>query len=183
MIATDYEMRCRESSDIADHLPRLYTEAAIGNAQVIELGVRSGNSTAAFLAAVIKHGGHVWSVDIHNPQVPPEWFGFEQWSFILGDDLANEHLLPWDVDVLFIDTSHHYNQTLLELGTFGPHLRPGGVILLHDTELECPYDAPAGDPPFPVRQAVVDYCETHGFDYELVEGCNGLGVIRIPGGD
>jgi hypothetical protein len=66
--AAEYEQRCREWSDIVDHLPRLYDEVTrYREPQIIELGVRSGNSTAAFLAAVEKVGGHLWSVD---PMVP-----------------------------------------------------------------------------------------------------------------
>jgi predicted O-methyltransferase YrrM len=182
MIADEYAVRCREWSDIVDHLPRLHAEAAIGGCLVIELGVRSGNSTAAFLAAVAAWGGHVWSVDVNAPQVPPEWFASDQWSVLVGDDLALAHLLPPVVDVLFIDTSHQYGQTVAELAAYVPKVKPGGVVLLHDTELERPEAGLPDDPPFPVRQAVDEFCAAHGLTPEYVPGCNGLGVIRIPGG-
>ena len=51
MIRDEYKMRLDLWSDIQDHLPRLYSEAATGHCVIIELGVRAGNSTAAFLAA------------------------------------------------------------------------------------------------------------------------------------
>ena len=180
MIAAEYEVRCREWSDIVDHLPRLYDEASRGDCRVLELGVRSGNSTAAFLAAVEKHGGHVWSVDIVQPHVPPQWFAHDQWTFAAGNDLELADRLPRDVDVLFIDTSHHYRQTLWELELYVEHVKPGGVVLLHDTELERPDGAADDDPAFPVLAAVWEYCSRVGLTYELVAGCNGLGVIRIP---
>jgi predicted O-methyltransferase YrrM len=178
VVINEYQARCWLPSDIKDHLPRLHEEASIGDAVVVELGVRSGNSTAALLAAVEIHGGHVWSVDLGRPSVP--WHGHPQWTFLMGDDIALADELP-DCDVLFIDTSHHYTHTLIELETFNPKVRPGGVILLHDTELERPDGAPETDPAFPVRAAVDKYCESRGYTPEYVEGCYGLGVIRMGG--
>lgn len=172
----EYDMRRWMPSDIVQHLPRLYDEAARGDTVVVELGVRSGNSTAAFLAAVERHGGHVWSVDVDRPRVP--WHGHPQWTFTLGDDIAVADRLP-DCDVLFIDTSHHYGHTLAELDVYVPKVRAGGVVLLHDVELERPDGAPPDDPAFPVRAAVDDYVAKHGLTVEYVAGCYGLGVIRV----
>lgn len=179
MVLDEYQMRCWMPSDITQHLPQLHAEASRGDCVVVELGVRSGNSTAAFLAAVEQHGGHVYSVDLGRPPVP--WHGHEQWTFILSDDLAAADQLP-ACDVLFIDTSHHYGHTLTELEVYVPKVRPGGVVLLHDTELERPDAAPPADPPFPVRVAVDEYCNAHGLTPEYIEGCYGLGVIRLEGG-
>ena len=177
MIRQEFELRCGLTSDIQQHLPQLREEAA-GAKRIIELGVRSGNSTTAFLAAVEESGGHLWSVDIVQPRVP--WWGHSQWTVLVGDDLDLEEFLPGDVDVLFIDTSHHYVQTQAELELYVPKVRKGGVVLLHDVELERPDGAPATDPPFPVRVAVDEYCAEHGLEPEYVAGCYGLGVIRIP---
>ncbi len=173
----EYERRCQEQSDIHQHLPRLHQEASIGNAQIIELGVRSGNSTAAFLAAIEAHGGFLHSVDIHRPQLP--WSGHPQWRFHLGDDLVISEDLPDDVDIVFIDTSHHFLQTLAELEVFVPKVKPGGVVLLHDTELEDPYGAPPDDPAFPVAAAIRSYAADHGLTVEWVAGCYGLGVVHV----
>jgi cephalosporin hydroxylase len=180
MIHDEYRMRCDLPSDIQQHLPRLHTEASTGYALVIELGVRSGNSTAAFLSAVTEHGGHVFSNDLHAPPVP--WVGHEQWTFIKGDDLEVHDQLPNNVDVLFIDTSHFFQHTAAELELYVPKVKPGGVVLLHDTELKYPEGRPWDDPAYPVRLAVDLYCGEHGLTPEYVTGCNGLGVIRIPGG-
>jgi cephalosporin hydroxylase len=176
-VRDEYQMRCWMTSDIVQHLPRLHAEASTGDVVVIELGVRSGNSTAAFLAAVEEYGGHVHSVDIGRPPVP--WHGHPQWTFHLGDDLALVDELP-ECDVLFIDTSHHYGHTLAELEAFVPKVKPGGIVLMHDTELEQPAGAPVEDPPFPVRVAADEYCAKHDLTVEYVEGCYGLGVIRLP---
>jgi predicted O-methyltransferase YrrM len=176
-VRAEYERRCVEPSDIFAHLPRLYVEASRPGVTVIELGVRSGNSTAAFLLAAEENEGHVWSVDIHPPRVP--WHGHDRWTFLQGDDLWLTSELP-DADVVFIDTSHLYDQTQSELELYVPKVRPGGVVLLHDTELEQPDGAPPF-PRFPVRVAVDEYCQENGLTVEYVPGCNGLGVIRIGG--
>lgn len=181
MILDEYAMRCDLPSDIQQHLPRLHAEASGGDAIVIELGVRCGNSTAAFLAAVTEHGGHVWSNDLYPPPVP--WTGHPQWTFIEGDDLEIVDELPDAVDVVFIDTSHYFQQTSAELELYVPKVRPGGVVLLHDTELKHPEGRPWDDPPYPVRLAVDLYCAEHDLEPEYVAGCYGLGVIRIPGGE
>lgn len=167
-------------SDIFAHLHRLHLEADRPDVRVIELGVRSGNSTAAFLLAAERNDGHVWSVDIAGP--PPAFIGHPNWTFKQGDDLWLAAYLPDDVDVVFIDTSHHYDQTVAELELYVPKVRPGGVVLLHDTELLHPDGHPPTDPDFPVRVAVEEYVAEHGLPVEFVPGCNGLGVIRIPGG-
>jgi len=173
----EYEARLLENSDIVLHMPALY-EAA-GGRQVIELGVRSGNSTAAFLAAQETSGGHLWSVDVDWPHVPPHWVDSDGWDFLLGNDLTLADELPDDVDVVFIDTSHAYAQTLGELYLYANKLKAGGVILLHDTELEHPEAQPDGMP-FPVRRAVDEFAAEVGWKTEFHAGCNGLGVIYKP---
>jgi predicted O-methyltransferase YrrM len=172
----DYRYRCSVDSDIVDHLPYLYDQAQ--GKQIIELGVRGGNSTAAFLAA-IEDGGHLWSVDILDPQIPADWYKFDRWTFRLGDDLELAGSLPDAIDVVFIDTSHHYNHTMAELNAYTTKLVAGGVVLLHDTELERPYGA-IGGPAFPVRQAIEDWTAVTGWEFELRPGCNGLGVVHKP---
>jgi predicted O-methyltransferase YrrM len=177
--AAEFDCRLRENSDIVDHLPYLF-EAARGK-QVIELGVRGGNSAAAFLAAVERDGGHVWSVDIVAPHVPTEWHDSPLWDFLLGDDLSLAEQLPDGVDVVFIDTSHTFMQTLCEIDTYAPKVRAGGVMLFHDTELERPFESPVEDPPFPVRKAIEAKAEQFGWVCEFIGGCNGLGILRKPG--
>jgi cephalosporin hydroxylase len=180
MIHDDYLERCSKGHDIHEHMPRLFAEACVGDATVIELGVRRGNSTAAFLAAVEAHGGHVYSVDIAAPKTPPQWRSSGLWSLHVGNDLdpALVDQLPDDADVLFIDTDHTYAQTLNELRTYAPKVKPGGVILLHDTELERPEAATAADSAFPVAEAIKTWAAETGHDVEWVPGCYGLGVIR-----
>jgi hypothetical protein len=103
-VVEQYEIRCAGNSDIVGHLPYLHARAAVNGIQVVELGVRSGESTCAFLAAAEEHKGHVWSVDIDPPSAPPEWFDSDVWTFIQGDDLdpAVTGQIPAKFDLLFI---------------------------------------------------------------------------------
>ena len=42
--------------------------------------------------------------------------------------------VPWDkpLDLLFIDTLHTYDQATAELARYGPYVRSGGVVIMHD---------------------------------------------------
>lgn len=180
-ISAEFEYCLSRWSDIVDHLPRLCSEASRPGVKVLELGVRSGNSTSAFLAAAEENDGHVWSVDIEWAALPEIWYESGRWDFVVGDDLDPVVLetLPDVVDVLFIDTSHHYQHTLNELTEHVPRVAPGGVVLMHDTELDRPFAAPEDDPEFPVAEAIRKYVADKGLTVEWVTGCYGLAVIHI----
>jgi cephalosporin hydroxylase len=182
--ADEYAQRCGSWSDIVDHLPHLHdTVCRFPGATVLELGTRAGNSTAAFLAAAEQVGGRVWSIDIARPRIPDWWYDAEFWSLHVGDDMAPDALAfgPAVVDVLFIDTSHGYDHTLAELDAYVPRVRPGGIVLCHDTELEKPEGFESG-PDFPVAKALDDFCDAGGFEWTNRTGCNGLGVLEVRNG-
>ena len=168
-IAAEYLARCAQDSDISLHLPFLYDSAQ--DATVIELGVRTGNSTAAFLAA----GAEVWSVDTSEPQVPAEWHDNPRWHFLCGDDLSPEILaaLPAKASIVFLDTSHTYDHTLAELRAYEP--RASLLVLLHDTQWVDGRDT--GTPAGPVARALDEYCAEAGLTWENKPGSYGLGVI------
>jgi len=161
-----YERYLGQKTDIRDHLPRLFAEA---RGTVLELGVRGGISTAAFLAGVEQRGGEVWSVDV-DPSCAPAWAAHPLWHFVCSDSRDPEPLaaagLPSQIDVLFVDTLHKYAQVRDELAVWGPRVSQGGIVLLHDTSA------------FPeVRHAAEDYARRKGLRYEFLPGSNGLGVI------
>ncbi len=161
-------------SDVVGHLQFLYETVVEQNAQVVvELGARSGNSTVALLAGVEVTGGLLYSVDIETPQWPLEVWDHPQITFLKGDDLALREQVPNEIDVLYIDTSHTELQTLAELRLYGPSAK---VILMHDTDLDHPYGAPA-EPAYPVRTAMRAWCDEVDRPYYEREGSYGLGVI------
>ena len=115
----------------------LFNYAVKGNCKrMLELGTRSGVSTRIFAYACKVTGGHLFSMDIGKYEVENIHRG-ENWglnkyiTFIIDDDLEVMWNLP--IDLLFIDTTHFYEQTLAELQKYSRYVRYGGVILLHDS--------------------------------------------------
>ena len=203
-----HDLICTNWSDIRAHIPAL-EQAASEATSIIELGVRSGVSTIAFLYAMreqvtpdmVGARGTVYSVDVDWPTGPFTGLLSEiaaeralgAWEFIHGDDLSPPVLdrLPDEADVVFIDTTHGYEQTLNELMIYKPLVNDGGRILLHDVMLEHPVTAPGDDPRFPVKQAVEKFCGAFQLYYEInseedeqyaqwTNGClNGLATVYV----
>lgn len=177
-LARDYQTACQTVSDIYEHLPEFVSLCLELNAsKVIELGTRGGVSTVAWLYGLDQTDGHLWSVDID----PAPDMQHARWTFLQGDDLdpVTVKRLPDQVDIVFIDTSHAYAQTLAELNVYIRRVRPGGKIVLHDTELRAPYGL-TRQPAFPVKTAVEEFCKEEGLTWRNEPRCFGLGVIDIP---
>ena len=177
-LQTRYEELCETPSDISEHLPTFVSLVRKTNAKhVVELGTRSGVSTIAWLYGLEHTGGHLTSVDL-DPQ--PEIGDHDHWTFIQGDDLDRDVYLqlPDRVDIVFIDSSHAYKHTLVELNLYRWLVRPGGLIMLHDTENEQPFEV-RPQPPFPVKRAVNEFCEAEGLTWENRPNNWGLGIIRL----
>lgn len=177
----DYLERCELISDIRDHLPELHTHGLLAPdpAVIVELGVRSGNSTSAFLAALEgRPGGRLYSYDIEQPRVSKLFASCPWWEFHLEDARipAVAGRFEGQADILFLDTDPHtFDSTYWELQLWGPRVRPGGVILAHDTDPE-KFLGPG--------QAMLEYEKTCGrkVSLEFRTGCYGLGVMRILDG-
>jgi len=172
----EYERRLAGPwSDIQDQLEALYDRACrYPGVRVAEFGVRSGESTSAFLAAAEVTGGHVWSWDVQEPQVPGWWHTSGLWTFTRGNSLGA--VLAGPVDLLFIDTAHEYDATKAELSRLAPAVRAGGRVLLHDTKLDR-----RGFDPLAVARALDDWCPAHGLTWRELGGYYGLGEITISG--
>lgn len=135
-----YQAKCRENSDICQHLPTLKAYAEKCNS-VIELGVRSLVSTWAFLAG--KPEGMI-SVDIHHPShykdYDPEGCNLElalelalkqktDFQFIQHDSITVK--LP-PCELMFFDTLHTYAQLKAELDAHAKNVSK--FLIFHDTE-------------------------------------------------
>lgn len=175
--AAEYERLCKTPSDIHVHLPRFVGLVTQMNAQhVIELGTRSGVSTVAWLHGLHLTGGRLTSIDLDpGPDITSD-----RWTFIQGDDLDPAIVSELDpADIVFVDTSHLYEHTLRELNVYRWLVKPGGVMVLHDTELPQPIGAPPV-PRYPVMTAVREFCEANGFQWTNDPACYGRAEIRIP---
>jgi predicted O-methyltransferase YrrM len=193
----DYAARLVPWSDVQEQAPLLRAAARRYAAPAVaELGTRTGESTAAFLAGVSASGGHVWSVDC-GP-CTSQWQGSPLWSFLAADDMSDEAAawLPDELDILFIDTSHLYAHTLAELRKYVPRVRPGGLVLCHDTDIGREFMLgygeirAAGDPDYPVAAALDAFCAEAGLSWSRQvrpenppapdRPFSGLGTITIP---
>src|SRR3990172_10906297 len=94
--------------DIIEHLNFLYeTAKKYPHVHILELGVRDGNSTTAFIKAVEENEGHMTSIDINDCSGVIK---SNRWQFIKCDDIDFE--LKELYHIVFIDTSHQYAHTL-----------------------------------------------------------------------
>lgn len=170
-----YATAASTPSDINEHLPRFVALVESVEARhVIELGSRTGISTIGWLYGLERTGGRLTSIDL-DPKPPIG--AFDHWTFIRGDDEDDEvfdRLEP--ADIVFIDTSHEYGHTCRELDRYLP--LASKLMVLHDTEVRHPMDVPIV-PAYPVKKAVSEFCDEHGFEWVNFPACNGLAVIKV----
>jgi len=141
IIQSKYEERCRNWSDIYEHMPTLYTytcKPAVN--RVTECGVRGVVSSYAFAAGLLtktdKSSVHLYQSDLGtNGNVIQ--FGKEcamegiPVTFYQQSDLE----CPMEpTDLLFIDTWHIYAQLKRELNRW--HSAVSSYIIMHDTTVD-----------------------------------------------
>lgn len=170
-------------SDIQGHLDT-FVDLVVDNGyrKILELGVRHGTSTAAWLWAAEQTDGHVWSVDIEELVK----FDTDRWTFLLGDDwdptVAETLAFVAPFDVVFIDTSHEFGHTTYEIETFSRMLNPGGTIVFHDTEVQRFDHHSVYEPDFPVRTAVYNYLgklDDGGVSYSVARYEHSFGLMMV----
>jgi hypothetical protein len=131
-MADAFEFSTRKPSDINEHLPMLYFLAQQCH-HVTEFGVRTGESTLAFLHGLQARPATLRSYDIndqfgvHKTMAPHTT---ADWTFSICSTLAISPIEP--TDLLFIDTLHRYDQVAGELALHGDAVRRW--IVFHDTE-------------------------------------------------
>jgi len=110
---------------------------------IVELGCFVG-WTSAHLAYALKaneSAGQIYCVDCSQHYLDVAHANLsrlglaESITMIQGGSLDDSVLsrLPQQIDVLFIDTSHTYPDTLHEIFAYAPRLTPGGYMVLHDS--------------------------------------------------
>lgn len=191
------ELTMKNERDIDEHLMTLFSLVlSLKPTKVVELGVRTGRSTLAFLVASQYVNCSLTSVDIND--MTPD-FGFpenwkENWEFIKKDALA---YLERDFQILmadrkegdpilvYIDDWHDGLHVQKELDLIDEYITPGDLIVLHDlmydnsqphykTE-EDPKDKQWGNggPYKPISELDLSVWE-----YVTIPRCNGLTILR-----
>jgi predicted O-methyltransferase YrrM len=132
-LRASYQYAVRKSSDINEHLPMLSFLAEQCD-HVTEFGVRTGESTLAFLHGLRgKYSARLRSYDINDD------YGVRQayapltktdWVFVTASTLTIPKIEP--TDLLFIDTLHSYTQVSQELALHGDQAKRW--IAFHDTD-------------------------------------------------
>lgn len=147
-IRSEYQRLATTTSDINQHLHTL-REIASTRRTILECGTRHAVSTVGFVAGLLEmlertpYGGsslmpQVWCLDIdRKPEVD---------NLAMAAELCNIHIEYGDhdttkslrrgpklFDVAFIDTWHVEEQLRAELNWVPKRVKPGGLLLLHDT--------------------------------------------------
>lgn len=114
--------------DMAPHVPTLKALAAVAEC-IVEFGVRGAVSTWAMLDG-LPANGVLYSVDIDpNAPVPDRVLNDPRFHLVVGDSVEVEEL-PGHADLVMIDSSHEFTQTVRELHR-AAQLTPA-VIACHD---------------------------------------------------
>jgi hypothetical protein len=134
MIHQLYHEAKNRSTDINEHLPVLMAYAC-ESSHITELGVRSGESSLAFLFACLYAKGRR---ALRSYDIVPDWTAAANFAkarkdgadaqYIIGDSLKIE---IEETDLLFIDTKHSFDQLRDELKRHAGKVRKW--IILHDT--------------------------------------------------
>jgi hypothetical protein len=151
--APSLESHAARFVDMAPHVATL-RRLAKGSRRAVEFGVRTGVSTWALLDAIAARGTlDSWDIEDVRDRVPDRVRDDPRWTLHVGDSLTAT--VPAAPDIVFIDTSHTYRQTIDELRLCASWGAP--LIVLHDWNLE------------PVSSAVSEFCDRTGYRLDGVE--------------
>jgi cephalosporin hydroxylase len=193
----------QQPSDISDHLVTVFVEAAaIRPSVIVELGVRSGQSTIALSRVADLFASQLISVDLEDCSSNCK---SSRQIFVKDDDIhfATEfrqwclakNITP-AIDVLFIDTSHEFEHTRSEIEKWFPFLSDHCKVIFHDTNMSTVYfrkDRTMGvgwnnkrgvigaierylDSSFDERRDFVDFVK--GWIVKHHANCNGLTILE-----
>ena len=144
-------MKSQERTVINDHLPLLFIESLRTNPRlIVELGVEKGQSTFALERVARLCNSKLVSVDLVDCSNVSQW---EDWIFIRKNDLefaemftswCKENDIKPEIDILFIDTEHHYEQTIKEIRQWFPYLSKKAKVFFHDSNVKPVYQRKDG---------------------------------------
>jgi hypothetical protein len=156
---------------------------------LVELGTHYGESYFAFCQTIEASGVPCsafavdnWEGDAHTGRYGEEVFKevdaynrahYATFSTLLRTsfDQAAEQFAGESIDLLHIDGLHSYEAVRHDFETWFPNVRPGGVVLLHDTEVQLP-----GFGVWRFWAELQQQYRCFGFQHS-----SGLGVVLKPG--
>ena len=158
---------------------------------ILELGVRSGDTTEPLLKAAELAEGQLTSVDISRDDSIARRFGqHSQWNYVIKDAIEFLRELPKSVvyDLVYIDDWHDGLHVAKEIELIEPHITPSTVILVHDcmcfeeqpnyrlySETETGEFGNGG--PF----AAIQSLDRNEWEYSTIPTNNGLTILRKLG--
>ena len=104
----------------------------INNPQILEFGVRHGQSTKLFLDICEKKNGFLYSVDIDNYE---NKFLSNKWKFIHGRDdnyELVEKFIPKKLDAIYLDSFHNANHVEKIFYHYYPMVKQNGYFIIDD---------------------------------------------------
>lgn len=162
---------------ILELLMPLYEQTASikGPKIIVELGTRGGSSTRAILAAVNDTGGILFTIDIEECKDCRQLMKDEpNIRFLQKDSIEAGKDWIGEVNVIFIDTVHKYDQLKRELEVWYPHMKPNCIMMFHDTEN--PEDN------YGIFRAVDEFLKEHPeFEAKFLKPWSGLGILKRMG--
>jgi predicted O-methyltransferase YrrM len=120
---------------------------AITPSTVVEISPASGWSTTWILHALKDNGsGTLYSYDLVDDciRIVPTALSENRWKFYKGDIKQNLHLLPNDIDYLFIDSDHTAEFAYWYIDHLFPLVKKETKISVHDI-LKWPYEPGWGE--------------------------------------
>ncbi|MGA1839248.1 MAG: class I SAM-dependent methyltransferase [bacterium] len=202
----DIQERMSEPTDISSHLETIFIESLLVKPKIIiELGVRDGESTFVFERISYLTKCFVIGVDCDDCS---QVLNFPGRIFVQSDSVeflknycewARSRNIQGFPDIIFIDTNHTYLQTKSELSLALSLVSAGGIVILHDTNLNIIYrrhDGTLGygwDNKRGVIKAIEDLFDKKFNEKKIIIKqmncgwsifhnplCNGLTIIRKP---
>ncbi|MGI8890499.1 MAG: O-methyltransferase [Chthoniobacterales bacterium] len=163
-----------------------------GIQRIVQLGTHAGYSSLLLGFSLrqmqAQHGLFSFEIDEPLCQFAREWLsraGLESYVRVelrssldpLASELARDYL-GGAPELVFLDSSHEYQQTLDELAVWYPGLSPGGMIVLHDTsEFAASFDVTREGG---VHRALREWRELHP-DIEVISLNRTVPAMETPG--
>ena len=130
----DYTFSVQKNDGFGDYALFLYLLVKnCGLERVLEIGVDQGFSTKLLLKAIRETNGWLYSIDIEDKKdlfPSPEY-----WTFIKADSSTFQWSDEFPIDLLFLDGDHSYKGALGDLNNFYKHVRKGGFVVIHDSNM------------------------------------------------